>query len=138
MTFRTRQGSNYGICRGRVSEPATADLGRNQAYFLPLQNYPPRADFSAHVAGNRFSADTVGMRFSPRALNQSPDEISAEAGMDEKYKVECDWIGIFFQIFLYRERVNQRSRSLSNPYPKPMRKEDDLECKKDLLEVYFN
>ncbi|KAK8560250.1 hypothetical protein V6N12_013050 [Hibiscus sabdariffa] len=28
MTFRTRQGSNYGIGRGRVGEPAMADLSR--------------------------------------------------------------------------------------------------------------
>ncbi|KAK8571395.1 hypothetical protein V6N13_103521 [Hibiscus sabdariffa] len=103
-----------------------------------FQNYPPKADFSAHVAGSRFSADTTGMRFSPMASNQSPDEIPTEAGMDEKYKVECDWIGIFFQILLYREHVNPRWGSLSNPYPKPMRKEDDLKCKKNLLEVYFN
>ncbi|KAK8589896.1 hypothetical protein V6N12_024286 [Hibiscus sabdariffa] len=31
-----------------------------------------------------------------RTANQSPAEIPAEAGLDKKYKVECDWISIFF------------------------------------------
>ncbi|KAL4363243.1 hypothetical protein GQ457_04G025900 [Hibiscus cannabinus] len=58
-----------------------------------------------------------------RTANQSPVEIPAEAGMDEKYKVE--------------ERVKLRPRRLPKLDLKPMRKEDDLEYKQQLLEVYF-
>ncbi|KAL4324021.1 hypothetical protein GQ457_11G027370 [Hibiscus cannabinus] len=58
-----------------------------------------------------------------RASNQSPVEIPAEAGLDEKYKVE--------------EHVKLRPRRLPKLDLKPMRKEDDLEYKQQLLEVYF-
>ncbi|KAL4376531.1 hypothetical protein GQ457_02G025190 [Hibiscus cannabinus] len=59
-----------------------------------------------------------------RASNQSPAEIPAEAGLDEKYKVE--------------ERVKLRPRRLPKLDLKPMRKEDDLEYKQQLLEAYFH
>ncbi|KAL4383768.1 hypothetical protein GQ457_15G019050 [Hibiscus cannabinus] len=52
-----------------------------------------------------------------RASNQSPTEIPAEAGMDEKYKVGP---GRLPKLDL-----------------KPMRKEDDLEYKKQLLKAYI-
>ncbi|KAL4346372.1 hypothetical protein GQ457_17G000050 [Hibiscus cannabinus] len=78
---------------------------RQQLWHLPGQN------FSTHVVGSRFSANTSGMIFSARASNQSPAEIPAEAGMDEKYKVE--------------ERVKLRPRRLPKLDLKPMRKEDD-------------
>ncbi|KAL4379988.1 hypothetical protein GQ457_02G024110 [Hibiscus cannabinus] len=58
-----------------------------------------------------------------RASNQSPAEIPAEAGLDEKYKVE--------------EHVKLRPRRLPKLDLKPMRKEDDLEYKQQLLEAYF-
>ncbi|KAL4362188.1 hypothetical protein GQ457_04G021770 [Hibiscus cannabinus] len=77
------------------------------------------------------------MGFSARASNQSPAEIPAEAGMDKKYKVECNWIGIFFRVYMYRERVKLRSRRLPKLDLKPMRKEDDLEYKQQFLKFYF-
>ncbi|KAK8597273.1 hypothetical protein V6N13_001911 [Hibiscus sabdariffa] len=54
MTFRTRQGSNYGIGRGRVGEPAMADLSR-------IRHISCQPRFTC--PGRRFSADTAGRRF---------------------------------------------------------------------------
>ncbi|KAK8600514.1 hypothetical protein V6N12_050367 [Hibiscus sabdariffa] len=47
MTFRTRQGSNYGIGRGRVGEPAMADLSK-------IRHISCQPRFSRR--GRRFSA----------------------------------------------------------------------------------
>ncbi|KAL4312105.1 hypothetical protein GQ457_01G019490 [Hibiscus cannabinus] len=53
--------------------------------------------------------------YTPTASNQSPAETPAEAGLDKKYKVE--------------------PRRLPKLDLKPIRKEDDLEYKQQLLEV---
>ncbi|KAK8563293.1 hypothetical protein V6N12_035443 [Hibiscus sabdariffa] len=93
MTFRTRQGSNYGIGRGRVGKPAMAELSRirhiscQPRFTCPGRRFPAEAeDFRQAKAAN----------CPARTANQSPAEIPAEAGLDKKYKVECDWINIFF------------------------------------------
>ncbi|KAK9027818.1 hypothetical protein V6N11_067640 [Hibiscus sabdariffa] len=86
MTFRTRQGSNYGIGRGRVGEPAMAELSR-------IRHISCQPRFSRR--GRRFR-QAKAANCPARTANQSPAEISAEAGLDKKYKVECDWISIFF------------------------------------------
>ncbi|KAK8583948.1 hypothetical protein V6N12_068202 [Hibiscus sabdariffa] len=101
---------------------------QNQAYFLLVQIFPPRPKISRQAKAANCPA---------RTANQSPAEIPAEAGLDKKYKVEYDWISIFFRVFLYRERVNLRPRKLPKLDLKPMRKEDDLEYKQQRLEVYF-
>ncbi|KAK8562797.1 hypothetical protein V6N12_010867 [Hibiscus sabdariffa] len=54
MTFRTRQGSNYGISRGRVGEPAMAELSR-------IRHISCQPRFTC--PGRRFPADTAGRRF---------------------------------------------------------------------------
>ncbi|KAK8533078.1 hypothetical protein V6N12_076359 [Hibiscus sabdariffa] len=56
---------------------------QNQAYFLPAQIFPPRPKIFCQAKAASCPA---------RTANQSP----AEAGLDKKYKVECDWISIFF------------------------------------------
>ncbi|KAL4362705.1 hypothetical protein GQ457_04G016950 [Hibiscus cannabinus] len=106
MTFRTRQGSNSGICRGRVGEPATTDLSRirhiscQRRFPIEVEDFPPRPKiFRQAKAAN----------CPTRIANQSPTEIPAEAGLDKKYKVE--------------------PRRLPKLDLKPMRKEDDLEYK---------
>ncbi|KAK8621619.1 hypothetical protein V6N13_081052 [Hibiscus sabdariffa] len=120
MTFRTRQGSNYGIGQGRVGEPAMAELSRIRHISCQPRFTCPGRRFPADTAGRRFPAmadlsrirhiscqprfSRRGRRFRQakaancpaRTANQSPAEISAEAGLDKKYKVECDWINIFF------------------------------------------
>ncbi|KAK9030323.1 hypothetical protein V6N11_031751 [Hibiscus sabdariffa] len=76
---------------------------QNQAYFLPVKIFPPRPKISC--PGRRFSAKP--MQQSPaRTANQSPAEIPAEAGLDKKYKVEWDWIDIFF-LSIPVQRVSQ-------------------------------
>ncbi|KAL4368919.1 hypothetical protein GQ457_05G023590 [Hibiscus cannabinus] len=120
MTFRTCQGSNYGICRGRVGEPITADLSRimhiscQPRFSRRGRRFPPRSKIFRQAKAANCPA---------RIVNQSPAEILADASMDEKYKLE--------------ERVKLRPRRLPKLDLKPMRKEDDLEYKKHLLEVYF-
>ncbi|KAL4385830.1 hypothetical protein GQ457_15G019190 [Hibiscus cannabinus] len=115
MTFRTCQRSNYGICRGRVGEPVTADLSRimhiscQPRFSHRGRRFPPRP--KVHVQDKAANCPA-------RASNQSPAEIPAEAGLDEKYKVE--------------------PRRLPKLDLKPMRKEDDLEYKQQLLEAYFH
>ncbi|KAK8571029.1 hypothetical protein V6N13_094126 [Hibiscus sabdariffa] len=127
MTFRTHQGSNYGIGRGRVGEPAMAELSRIRHISCQPRFTCPGQRFPADTAGRRFPAmaDLSKIRHIPaspdfpaeaeefpprpkifrqakaancpaRKANQSPAEIPAEAGLDKKYKVECDWIIIFF------------------------------------------
>ncbi|KAL4278413.1 hypothetical protein GQ457_03G016950 [Hibiscus cannabinus] len=120
MTFRTCQGSNYGICWGRVGEPVTADLSRimhiscQPRFSRRGRRFPPRPKIFRQAKAVNCPA---------RASNQSPAEIPAEAGMNEKYKVE--------------ERVKLRPRRLPKLDLKPMPKEYDLEYKQQLLEVYF-
>ncbi|KAK8686147.1 hypothetical protein V6N13_125174 [Hibiscus sabdariffa] len=93
MTFKTRQGSNYGIGRGRVGEPAMADLSK-------IRHISCQPRFSRR--GRRFSAK-------PRQQIVPPGQ----------------------------ERVNLMPRKLPKLDLKPMRKEDNLEYKQQLLEVYF-
>ncbi|KAK8655575.1 hypothetical protein V6N13_108149 [Hibiscus sabdariffa] len=78
MTFRTRQGSNYGIGRGRVGEPAMAELSR-------IRHISCQPRFSRR--GRRFR-QAKAANCPARTANQSPAEISAEAGLDKKYKVD--------------------------------------------------
>ncbi|KAK8670710.1 hypothetical protein V6N13_037328 [Hibiscus sabdariffa] len=70
MTFRTRQGSNYGIGRGRVGEPAMADLSR-----------------ISHISCQpRFSRR--GRRFSTEAEDFPPSQGSKMSRQDSK-SVTC-------------------------------------------------
>ncbi|KAL4377144.1 hypothetical protein GQ457_02G024410 [Hibiscus cannabinus] len=62
MTFRTCQGSNYGICRGRVAKI-----------------FPPRPKIFRQAKAANCPA---------RTANQSPTKIPAEAGLHKKYKLE--------------------------------------------------
>ncbi|KAK9018973.1 hypothetical protein V6N11_034016 [Hibiscus sabdariffa] len=100
MTFRTRQGRNYGIGWGRVGEPTMADLSRirhiscqprfsrrGRRFPAEAEDFPPRPKIFRQAKAANCPA---------RTANQSPAEIPAEAGLDKKYKVECDWISIFF------------------------------------------
>ncbi|KAK8691678.1 hypothetical protein V6N13_075178 [Hibiscus sabdariffa] len=49
MTFRTCQGSNYGICQPIFStspdSPASLDFPASPDFPAEAENYPPRADF---------------------------------------------------------------------------------------------
>ncbi|KAK9029003.1 hypothetical protein V6N11_026133 [Hibiscus sabdariffa] len=84
MTFRTCQGSNYGICRGRVGEPATADLSR-------IRHISCQCRFSRR-----------GRRFPAKAEDFTPSQGSKLSRQDSK-SVTCR--------DLYRGRPGQEIQS---------------------------
>ncbi|KAK8516039.1 hypothetical protein V6N12_066874 [Hibiscus sabdariffa] len=43
--------------------PTSPDSPASPDFPAEAENYPPRADFSTHVVGSRFSANTAGMIF---------------------------------------------------------------------------
>ncbi|KAL4366466.1 hypothetical protein GQ457_05G027400 [Hibiscus cannabinus] len=97
-----------------VGEPVTADLSRimhiscQPRFSRRGRRFPPRPKIFRQAKAAHCLV---------RTANQSPAEIPAEAGMEKKYKVE--------------------PRRLPKLDLKPMRKEDDLEYKKQLLEAYI-
>ncbi|KAK8492460.1 hypothetical protein V6N11_034871 [Hibiscus sabdariffa] len=67
------------------AENGAADLIAD--FSAEVEEFPPRPKIFRQAKAANCPA---------RTANQSPAEIPVEAGVDKKYKVECDWIGIFF------------------------------------------
>ncbi|KAK8652445.1 hypothetical protein V6N13_126477 [Hibiscus sabdariffa] len=122
MTFRTCQGSNYGICRGRVGEPATTYLSRirhiscQPRFSRQGQKLPAQGRFFHPRRGQQIFCQHCGHDiFLPgHQISHLPRSLPRQA-LDKKYKL--------------------RPRRLPKLDLKPIRKEDDLEYKQQLLEL---
>ncbi|KAK8597011.1 hypothetical protein V6N12_065488 [Hibiscus sabdariffa] len=95
MTFRTRQGSNYGIGRGRVGEPAMAELSRirhiscQPRFTCPGRRFPAMADLSRirHISCQpRFSRR--GRRF-PAEAEDFPSSQGSKLSRQDSKSVTC-------------------------------------------------
>ncbi|KAK8660186.1 hypothetical protein V6N13_051120 [Hibiscus sabdariffa] len=90
----SRFNARLGAVLKQFQDDDIQNLPRQQLWHLPGQNFPAEAeDFPPR---SKILRQAKAANCPARTANQSPAEIPAEAGLDKKYKVECDWIGIFF------------------------------------------